>query len=306
MQSLGSQFYYPQMAMMGAMTMAPTYQAGMMSGGMSSWGAFAMQQSDRLQGMYAGFVGVSGMGYSGMGMGYAGMGMGMGYPSMGMQGYGAVGAVGFVGYMGGAQRIEDDPNGVGQSGQGLKSNLANSPEVMLAMKDLLGNGGFQSYEDTAKGLKEKYGIQCEVGDIKIKGQDGNETTAKGIKFANGDYFIDGNGNGGLDTGDYKFDDAVKNLKDKYGLTDDGIKSITDRMKSTATAGADNTWGMGPMDPLGAQSSNGRMFFGMAAFGMQGMGMQGNPGMQMYPSMFGNPMMNRGWMNMFGMAFQYAR
>lgn len=135
-----------------------------------------------------------------------------------------------------AARIEEDPYGVSQSGQGARSNLANSPEVMLAIQALLKDDKSQKFEDLAKGLKEEFGIEAEVGEVKVKGKDGQEVTARAIKFGNGDYFVDGNGNGQLEAADYKFGDAVKALKEKYGLEDGDLTRITDRMKAQARQG----------------------------------------------------------------------
>lgn len=170
-------------------------------------------------------------------------------------------------------RVSEDPYGVAQSGQGLRSNLANSPEVMLALRDIFQSGKAKSYEDVQKVLKEEYGIQAEVGDIEVAGKDGKTVKGKALKFGNGDYFVDGNGDNQLTTADYKFDDAVKALKDKYGLDDEGLKGITDRMKANA-------------------QGNGGMH-GMNGFG----GM-----MPMHPGMM---MMNPQWMFLFMRAFQMA-
>lgn len=221
-----------------------------------------------------------------------GMGMGMG-ATQGMWGAAGVGRMDMVAFSfmmqpmschccHGASRISEDPYGVAQSGQGMRSNLANSPEVMLALNDLLKDGSLKSYDDVAKALKDKYGIQAEVGDIKSVGKDGKETTAKGLKFANGDYFVDGNGDNALSKADYKFDDAVKALKEKYGLGDEDVKSITENMKARASfnQGGEGQHGGIPMLPgMGAQ------------FGM-GMGMFG-------------PWANMNWMFMFSRAFQMA-
>lgn len=126
------------------------------------------------------------------------------------------------------KRIEEDKFGVGESGQGARSNLANSPEAVLAINDILKkHGGNMAPDALAKELKEKYGIECEVGDIKTVNKDGKETTVKGIKFANGDFLVDSNGDNQLGNGDYKFNDAIKAMKEKYGIDD---KFIEDYLK----------------------------------------------------------------------------
>lgn len=170
-----------------------------------------------------------------------------------------------------AARIEEDPYGVSQSGQGVKSNLANSPEVMLAIQALLKEGKSEKFEDLAKGLKEEFGIEAEVGDIKVKNQDGKEVTAKAIKFGNGDYFVDGNGNGQLEAADYKFGDAVKALKEKYHLEDEDLTRITSQMKARA-----KDTGPGPL--AGLHSS---------------------------PALLYNPVANQDWMMLFFQAYWAA-
>lgn len=249
MSAIGASYYYPQYEASNVSMAGFAYQPAMAQ--MGPWGHGYHHHchcSDRLYNGFSGFVG-------------------------------AVGVFAFQGQ----SRIQDDPYGIGQSGQGMKSNLANSPEVMLAIKDIMSDGQSHTFEDLSKQLKEKYGINAEVGDVASVGKDGKEVKGKGLKFANGDYFIDGNGNGQLDQGDYKFDDAIKNLKEKYGISDDGIKSMTERMKANASMGYSN-------DPRG-----GMPYYGVAMVGM---------GQQVRPPFF-NPMMNQGWMSMFMMAFQYA-
>ena len=135
------------------------------------------------------------------------------------------------------QRISDDPYGVSQSGQGVKSDLANSPEAMLAIQEALKDKSVQSYDDLAKTLKDTYGIEASSGDITIKDKDGKEQTVKGVKLGNGDYFIDGNGNGQLDQGDYKFDEAVTSLKSKYKLSDEELRKVTEDLKTRAKNGS---------------------------------------------------------------------
>lgn len=249
MTAIGSSVYYPQFDQTQSASMAAfAYAHPLSSMYQQQYGSYMSRCSDRLHQCFSGCV-------SGVGM------------------------VAFWGQ----SRIEDDPHGISQSGQGMKSNLANSPEVMLAIKDIMSDGQSHSFDDIAKTLKEKYGINAEVGDVTSVGKDGKEVKGKGLKFANGDYFIDGNGNGSLDQGDYKFDDAIKSLKEKYNLTDDGLKGITDRMKSNASMGQGN-------DPQG-----GMPYFGVAMLGSQ----------QSLRPLFFNPMMNQSWMSVFSMAFQYA-
>ncbi|MBS2038903.1 hypothetical protein JST97_28230 [bacterium] len=180
------------------------------------------------------------------------------------------------------QRVTDDPYGVSQSGQGDKSDLANSPEAMLAIHEALKGKGVQSYEDLAKTLKETYGIEATSGDITVKDKDGKEHTVKGVKLGNGDYFIDGNGNGQLDAGDYKFDEAVKNVKDKYHLSDDDLKKVTEDLKTRAKNGVSN-------QPQSQQYPTYNQF----------------PQFAQFPQVVYNPQMNMQIMVLFAQAFELA-
>ena len=174
------------------------------------------------------------------------------------------------------QRVSDDPYGVSQSGQGVKSDLANSPEAMLAIQEALKDKSVQSYEDLAKTLKDTYGIEASSGDITVKDKDGKEHTVKGVKLGNGDYFIDGNGNGQLDQGDYKFDEAVTSLKSKYKLSDEELKKVTEDLKTRAKNGANTL----PFPSSQAQTGG-------------------------YPQVVYNPQMNMQVMVLFAQAFQLA-
>jgi len=235
-----------------------------------------------------------------MGPSFAGMGPGASFGAYAGNNITGMGAVGFSAVfammstrnagsaeMSMAARIEDDPNGVAQSGQGMKSNLANSPEAMLAIQELLKGGGSKTYEDMAKSLKEDFGIEADVGDIKVKDKDGKETTAKGVKFGNGDYFIDGNGNGQLETADYKFGDAVTALKEKYGLKDEDLTRVTDRMKAGAKQ---RTEGNGYLEKFKQAGSD----FPPALTAISGA-----------PPLMYDPQMNIGWMLLFLQAYQLA-
>lgn len=106
-----------------------------------------------------------------------------------------------------------DPFGIGGMGEGSKhkSNLANSNEVVLALHQILekNKGKLMKMEDVQKKLLEDYGIKAEVTEIKGR---------KALKFENGDFIVDSNGNGGLDMSDYKFKEAIKAIEEKYGIT----------------------------------------------------------------------------------------
>jgi len=112
------------------------------------------------------------------------------------------------------KKTEDPFSASGMGKTGLKSNLANSPEVTMAMHSILKDKGSMKFDELSKQLKEKYGIDSEV--VKVKDDKGKEMQV--LQFANGDKLVDGNGNGAADMGDYKFKDALKDIETKYGVT----------------------------------------------------------------------------------------
>jgi hypothetical protein len=103
------------------------------------------------------------------------------------------------------------------AGEGHNSNLSNSPEVVLALNNILKNSPDSTgVEEVQKKLKDEYGIEAKIEDI-----DGR----KALKFANGDTFVDSSGNGMLGQADYKFGGAVDAIKKKYGLSDEDMKQF---------------------------------------------------------------------------------
>ena len=103
------------------------------------------------------------------------------------------------------------------AGEGHNSNLSNSPEVVLALNNILKNSpDSTSVEDVQKKLKDEYGIEAKIEDINGR---------KALKFANGDTFVDSSGNGMLGQADYKFGGAVDAIKKKYGLSDEDMKQF---------------------------------------------------------------------------------
>jgi hypothetical protein len=180
-----------------------------------------------------------------------------------------------------SSRVTDDPYGVAQSGQGQKSNLANSPEAVLALNAVMASGA-TSYDDIAKQLRDKFGINAAVGEVDKDGhivsvddpsqtgqqaQDGQksgdaQSGTKAVVFGNGDYFIDGNGNGSLDSGDYQFSQAIDNIKQKYGMSDDAMKNLQDRYSKIAQSKETDTQnGLGGDRYPGAFGSPGNAFYG---------------------------------------------
>ncbi len=132
-------------------------------------------------------------------------------------------------------KIADDKFGVGKGmGANRKSNLANSPEVVIALHQILKSNRYLSLEQVKEKLKKEYGIDAEITTIK---------GVKALKFANGDYIVDTNGNNSLDMGDYNFKGAIKELSKKYGvdinkMKPEEIKALVQRLKS------EKMWGEG--------------------------------------------------------------
>lgn len=136
--------------------------------------------------------------------------------------------------------LEDEFSGGLGAGNGPKlSNLANSPEAVLALSQINKEGGTKTLKDVAEQLKNEYGIECEYIESMTKEQAqalgipaehiDKAIGKKAIKFANGDMMMDANGNGAIDISDYKFDDAVKkiedNIKQAYGLNDEQVGEL---------------------------------------------------------------------------------
>lgn len=100
--------------------------------------------------------------------------------------------------------------------QGVASNLANSPEAVLALSKILEGDKKLSPEEVQKQLFNEYGIAAKVETVNGR---------KAIKFANGDFLTDSSGDGALNGIDYNFKGAVDKIKGKYGLSDDDVKAF---------------------------------------------------------------------------------
>ncbi len=130
-------------------------------------------------------------------------------------------------------QLADDKFGVGKGmGANRKSNLAHSPEVVIALHSILKSGRAKSIEQVKEILKKEFGIEAEI--TKINGR-------KALRFANGDYIVDSNGNNTLDMGDYNFKGAIKELSKRYGvdinkLKPEEIKALVERLKASKIYG----------------------------------------------------------------------
>jgi hypothetical protein len=125
---------------------------------------------------------------------------------------------GSISFGGSSQRIEEDEFGVVGMGMGKnhRSNLANSPEVVLALNNILKGKGNMKSEKVKELLSSEYGIEAEVTEINGR---------KALQFANGDFIVDGNGNGGLDMNDYNFKGAVQAIQDRFGISPEDFDQL---------------------------------------------------------------------------------
>jgi hypothetical protein len=97
-----------------------------------------------------------------------------------------------------------------------KTNLAQLPEVKIALNEMLKKGGM-SFDKIAENLKKDYGIDAKVTTIK----DDKGKSAKAIEITTADgrkgIMADGDGDGQLSQSDYKFKDASSEVMKQYGL-----------------------------------------------------------------------------------------
>ena len=86
-----------------------------------------------------------------------------------------------------AGQVGDNAYGLAQDKkwQG-KSNLSHSPEVVLALNDIMKKRKGFKFEKLPKEL-EKYGIKAEYKDIKTVNSYGKDVTRKGIVLGNSDF-----------------------------------------------------------------------------------------------------------------------
>jgi len=265
-------------------------------------------------GISGGISGLAGM-YGGMGMGYGNMGMGQ----MGMMGQ--MGQMGMYGGMMGASMMMPGPQSMGMlgmagmggmgvmdntievagSGMGQDKKYKMFPGELMAVNSLLKDGKNVQPDEMKKQLEEKYGIQAEVKDI-----DGKKSL---VNTATGNVLIsDGNGNNVLDKGDMKFDDALKQIKEKYGMDE----ATFEKMYSRDQGGTGATTGQNRLMAGGVGAMGG-------VNGMRGMQSWGFPGMQSYYpfgmgqsqgmmggfGIWGDPMWQNSIMGVFSGAMNYA-
>ncbi|MFH1808807.1 MAG: hypothetical protein ABIJ09_08675 [Pseudomonadota bacterium] len=161
------------------------------------------------------------------------------------------------------RELKDEFAAGNSAGKGKQSNMANSPETVLALNNILkGHTDNMPFEEVQKQLKDQYGIESKITDV-----DGR----KALEFKNGDKIVDASGNGMLGTADYKFGDAVKSIKEKYGLSDEALKTFdTDEGKKALGAMS------GAREQLYLPQEHTMAFgFNMTSFNSSWMGVQNN-------------------------------
>lgn len=239
-------------------------------------------------GYIGGLSGMAGM-YGQMGL-YGGL-MGAGIMMPGPQAMGMLGMAGM-----GAIGVMDNTIEVAGSGMGQDKKYKMFPGELMAVYSLLKNGQNVSPEDMKKQLEEKYGIQAEIKDI-----DGQKAL---VNTATGNVLIsDSNGNSIMDKGDMKFDDALKLIKEKYGIDQEMFEKMY--AKDQGGVGATTGWnvpmagGVAGMGGIGAVNMYPWGFPGMGSYYPFGMGAMGGFGI------WGDPMWQNTIFGIFAGAMKYA-
>lgn len=300
--------------MMGGMGMMPGMGTMGMMGGLGMMGGGMGQMGGANYGGMSAYGNVGMMGGMMMGNSMAGIMGGFG-GGMGMGMMGGTSMIGGVGAFGFRNRIEKDEFGQGGGGMGgnRDANLANSPEAVLALNSI-----FQSHDpEQIKKMQQMYpGYKAPDSQITIPGKDGQgeqkvawnspEGLAytlksqygmnasvdtvnghKAVKFPNGDYIGDGNGNGLIDASEYNFKDATAKIQQNYGLNSDMFNSMYNVNNRPFGMPAQFGVNQSPDQFYGPKFLGGAMFGANSMFGMGGMSMMGmyGPMMGMFGSAF---------------------
>lgn len=257
-------------------------------GSMSMMAAMGLRVNAPLGYGWAGYTGgISGVAgiYGQMGMHGAMMAGGLAMP-----GPQAMGMVQMAGA--GAMGIMDNTIEVAGKGMGKSQKYKMFPGELLAVHSVLKNAKGKSLKpaELQKQLKEKYGIDTEIKKVKGKQTLVNKATGHTI-------MSDGNGNNIMDMGDMKFKDALKQIKEKYGMDPNQFEQMYNKQKGGmgATTGMNVPMAGGVMGLQGMNRLGGYYPFGMGQAGgaMAGYGIWGDPMWQ--NSIFG----------LFSSAYRYA-
>lgn len=120
-------------------------------------------------------------------------------------------------------------------GKDNPTNLSNADHVTLAIYDIfkqnqetgVGHGsrpGGMSFEALKEALETRYGITCELTYVTSK--EGDRLQA--LKFPGGQVFCDGAGDGQADLGDYDFNAAIADIKERTGMTRESFREAFKR------------------------------------------------------------------------------
>ena len=284
--------YFRQMAM------SQTYG---MYGAMSVGGSMMSMQASPMIGMQSGAmmsIGANlGMGWGGYAGGIQGM-AGM-YGQMGMQGAMMMGqmsmpgpqSMGMVGMAGmGAMGRMNNTIEVAGTGMGKDKKYKMFPGELLAVHSVLKDKKSLKPEAMQKELKERYGIDTDIKKVDGKNALVNKSTGNVI-------MRDGNGNNIMDTGDMKFKDALKTIKDQFGMDPANFEKMYDKTKG----GMGATTGMNVPMAGGMMGSQG---MGMGFNGMRGMYPFGGANMQGF-GIWGDPMWQNSIYGVFSGAMRYS-
>ena len=231
-------------------------------------------------GYSGGLTGIAGVaGGTTVGIGIATAGYGYSYP--GTQALGTVGAFGAQQNMQVDNLIE-----VAGTGMGADKKYKMYAGEALAVSAVLKEKDSQSPEDLQKSLKDKYGIDAEIKDV-----DGHKALVN--KATGNTIMVDGNGNNIMEQSDMKFDDALKEVKDRFGIDVDGFANRYDITKGG----------------IGAQTGNYNNFTETGAFGgllnslgsRYGTGNQEQSGVRLW----GDPLWENTIMQIFAKAMNYS-
>lgn len=115
------------------------------------------------------------------------------------------------------RKLKDEFAAANSAGKGHQSNLSNSPEVVLALNNILkGHADNMPFDKVQQQLKDQYGIESDFKTVNGR---------KELQFKNGDKLVDASGNGSLGTKDYKFGKAVADIQKKFNLNPDDMKAF---------------------------------------------------------------------------------
>jgi hypothetical protein len=147
-----------------------------------------------------------------------------------------------------------------------RTNLAQLPEVKIALDEIMSKNKNLKFDKVAELLKKDYGIDAKV--IDVKNDKGKSAKALEITTPDGRKGImaDGNGNNVLDKNDYKFKEAATDVMKQYGLEGMDPKQAVQKIQQMAQPQAGMQMqmmgaGMMGMGGISARANNPMEVFG---------------------------------------------